>query len=654
MFESIQHIKKILSPLDPGASSKTFAKKESISGPTQDLTAHIEELKKVNRELLEARRAALNMMEDAILSKEALRSNERIMRKQKEAFQSAIDGSPLAVSLNIIASLVTEEMEARTAFYLADKDNKYLHPILGAGNMPDDYLKQIDGFTIGENSFSCGLAIPTGLPVITEDIFNDPSWKPLVFIAREFNIRACWSFPIRTGQNKAVGTFAMYLNEAKKPAAKDLALADVVLQTAGVIISSHTNTRQRDYAEQALRKSEEKLRMLNSSLEQEVHQRTIDLVKQHEILKQAEELAQVGSWEYTIKTKEFTWSDGMYALFRIGKGSKLMPSVYIDHAVEKDRPIAKKITDAIQKNFEPFEEVLHIKFNDEERILQIKAMPFKNESGEIEKMLGVDMDITERQKSEEKITELNRSLSAMNKDLNMLNSELRNFNSIAANNYSETLRHVYIHLETIVTTDARNLSNSSRANVRRAQSGIQKMKLLTNDINNYLELYDIGIQKELIDPGSILTDVKEKMWRKLEDANATVDMNLPPRLFADPRLFSKLMINLIDNSIKFKKPDEDPVIKISYSMVADLNSNPKAQPDTAYTIITIKDNGTGFKDADADKIFEVFTQLDTTKYKGSGIGLAICKKIMEMHGGFTTADSVPGDGAYFHCYFPSK
>ena len=388
-------------------------------------------------------------------------------------------------------------------------------------------------------------------------------------------------------------------------------------------------------------------------VEKKIAEGTNELKRQHNILQQAEELANMGSWAYNVDTKEFIWSDGMYRLFNLDKNSQVRPAVYTEHSIKKDLPIAKKIVDAIEVSFEPFEEIMEINTGGVIKALKIKAAPFKNEDGQVERMLGVDVDITERQESEVKIRQLNRSLSAMNKDLNVLNSELRHFKSIAANNYAETLRHVYINLETIVTTDARNLSNSSRANIRRAQAAVQKMKLLTNDINNYLELYDNEIKKELINPDTILTGVKEKMQKRIEDSNATINTGQLPGFFADPILLAKLLVNIIDNSIRFKKPDTDPVININYSLIADMNANPAAQDNTSYTILTISDNGIGLKDEDKEKIFELFTQLDEGKHKGAGIGLAICKKIMEMHGGFIKAESEPGKGTSIHCYFPA-
>ena len=376
-----------------------------------------------------------------------------------------------------------------------------------------------------------------------------------------------------------------------------------------------------------------------------------EIAKQHNILKQAEELAKIGSWEYNIKTKEFLWSDGMYALFNMKKGKQVKPAIYLDHATKKERSVAEKLVNVIERSFQPFEETIYLNIDGDIKAIKIKAAPLKNNKGEIEKMLGTNMDITASAESAQKILDLNESLLVMNKELNFLNSELKNFNSIAANNYSEALRHVYINLETIITNDARHLSDSGRANLRRAQSAIQKMKLLTNDITNYLELYDTGIKKELISPAIYLQNVVNEMKGKIEEANATIEIADLPALSADPALFSKLIANLIDNSIKFKKPGENPLVKISHTKIRVLNNVFAALKGKPYTIITVTDNGIGFETT--DKIFELFTQLqDQGKHKGSGMGLAVCKKIMEMHGGYMIAESEPAKGASFHCCFP--
>jgi len=376
-----------------------------------------------------------------------------------------------------------------------------------------------------------------------------------------------------------------------------------------------------------------------------------EIAKQHNILKQAEELAKIGSWEYDIRTKEFLWSDGMYALFNIKKGKQVKPAIYLEHATKKERIVAEKLVNAIEISFQTFEETMYLKIDGDIKAIKIKATPLENDKGEVEKMLGVNMDITASLESAQKILGLNESLITMNKELNSLNSELRSFNSITANNYNEALRHVYINLETIITSDARNLSDSGRANIRRAQSAVQKMKLLTNDITNYLELYDARIKKELLSPKIILQAIIRLTKVKIEEANAKIEIEELPVISADPVLFSRLLTNLIDNSIKFRKPGEDPVVKIKQTKINELEEVPVPLTGIPYTIITVADNGIGFENT--DMVFELFTQLpDEVKHKGSGMGLSICKKIMEMHGGYITAEAEPGKGASFHCFFP--
>jgi PAS domain S-box-containing protein len=199
-----------------------------------------------------------------VRGEEVLRTSEKRMRGQKEAFQAAIHGSKLEDALGILARIVTEETEgeARTAFYIADPDLTCLHPIRGAGDMPETYLEQVEGFVIGKDSLACGLATATGRPVLTRDVLEEPLWEPWGHLAKAYDFRACWSFPIETRDGKPIGTFAQYFTTAREAAPHDLALADVVTQAAAIIISRHTEAQERARAEEALRASEERYRSL--------------------------------------------------------------------------------------------------------------------------------------------------------------------------------------------------------------------------------------------------------------------------------------------------------------------------------------------------------------------------------------------------------
>jgi signal transduction histidine kinase len=230
---------------------------------------------------------------------------------------------------------------------------------------------------------------------------------------------------------------------------------------------------------------------------------------------------------------------------------------------------------------------------------------------------------------------------------------LRSFNSVIATDYKETLQSLYTSLEFLISKEVALLSDASKANIRRSQAAIQRMKLLTEDINGFLRLYEIGVHPTLIDPNTILGNVLSKMERKLEQSNAEIDAVKLPSLYADPLLISWLFTNLLDNSIKFRKMVASPVIRIRFSRADEMNVITSATKNVKYVIISISDNGIGFTDTQAERIFELFYRIqDKTYYRGSGTGLTICKKIMEMHGGFITAEGFPARGATFNCYFP--
>src|SRR5262245_34111518 len=116
------------------------------------------------------------------------------------------------------------------------------------------------------------------------------------------------------------------------------------------VVKKHYNKKQ-----QKKTKKKKKKKKKNKKRRKKKKNGKKEIKKQNSILKQAEELAKAGSWEYNIHTQEFTWSDGMYKLFEIKKGSPVTPSVYLDHVIEKDRHEAQKLVDDIQKNFQPLE-----------------------------------------------------------------------------------------------------------------------------------------------------------------------------------------------------------------------------------------------------------------------------------------------------------
>ena len=204
---------------------------------------------------------AVNMLLDISEHKKAerrLRQNEAWLAGQKEAFQAAMNGAPLEKSLGILieTAMKQAESERRCAFYIANPEGTELRHVVG---MPDGYVKCVDGLKIGPGSLPCGLAVHRGEPVIMPDVLEEPVWEPWAWLAREFDFRGCWSFPIETASGKVVGSFAMYFKEPNGAADRDRELAAALTHTASIIISRHQESLERERISQALRESERNL-----------------------------------------------------------------------------------------------------------------------------------------------------------------------------------------------------------------------------------------------------------------------------------------------------------------------------------------------------------------------------------------------------------
>ena len=158
---------------------------------------------------------------------------------QAEALALSVNGASLHDVLDLLVrtAQVHLEIAGRASFFLVDADQKHLHP--SAGSMPESYARAVDGFEIGRNSPSCGMAAYTGRPEIVSDVELDPLWAPFLTLAREHGIRACWSFPLCSFDGTVLGTFALYHSSPRAPEPLDLEYISLLSNTAAGLIARH-------------------------------------------------------------------------------------------------------------------------------------------------------------------------------------------------------------------------------------------------------------------------------------------------------------------------------------------------------------------------------------------------------------------------------
>jgi two-component system, chemotaxis family, sensor kinase Cph1 len=185
------------------------------------------------------------------------------------------------------------------------------------------------------------------------------------------------------------------------------------------------------------------------------------------------------------------------------------------------------------------------------------------------------------------------------------------------------------------------------------QASAGKMQMLIDDLLAYTKVMNDENRLEKVDLNAILEEVRNELKETLEEKGALLKVTALPFVKGIGFQLRQLFINLISNSIKFAKAEEQAVVVIDHKEVFRQNVGDTAtETPKLYHCITVSDNGIGFDSAYRHDIFKVFYRLQTGKYKGTGIGLAICRKIAEANGGFIEADGEEGKGASFSIYLP--
>lgn len=246
-------------------------------------------------------------------------------------------------------------------------------------------------------------------------------------------------------------------------------------------------------------------------------------------------------------------------------------------------------------------------------------------------------------------------LRTMNRELETTNTELNSFNHITSHDLQEPLRKIETFISRLEDKERQNLSDTGKQYLDKISSSASNMRRLIQDLLLFSQTNstDRGFEKASLQ--QIIEDVTNDLVDELETRNGKIMVAHDlPEIECIPFLMHQLFANLIGNSIKYSKADIPPLIEVSYSFYEPDDSDKKIFTDSRYHKITLKDNGIGFEQQYASKIFDLFERLhQKNEYSGSGIGLAICKKIVDKHGGVISAEGVPGKGASFYIFLPA-
>lgn len=369
-----------------------------------------------------------------------------------------------------------------------------------------------------------------------------------------------------------------------------------------------------------------------------------ELRRREHQLATSQRIAHVGSWEWDVRTEIFEVSQEMARLFgrpldeRIAPRASLLELIHPD-----DRDRVQRRLEELREGGAPYELSYRIERPDgAQRVILSRAeITAHHHDGSARRISGTVRDITDLKRAEDELRAYALRLEDSNRDL-------REFAYVASHDLKEPLRKIMTFGERLGSVCGESLGQQGQTYLERMQGATSRMNTLIDDLLQYAQVATRARPFARVDLQELVGDVLDDLEIRAQETGAVIEIEPLPEIDGDAVQLRQVFQNLICNALKFHRPGQTPHV----SIWAQLHTEHALGPGQ-WLEVFVEDDGIGFEQKHAESIFAPFQRLHSRKtYEGSGIGLAICRKIIERHGGRINVCATPGDGATFFMLLP--
>lgn len=414
----------------------------------------------------------------------------------------------------------------------------------------------------------------------------------------------------------------------------------------GLFFIIYTNVQARDKSEKALVK-------YKNELEHTVQERTSELVKSlkalgqsNDLLSEMEKLAKVGGWVLNLENMTVHWTDEVYRIHEMEPGATPTVEMGVSYYAPEARPVIQDaVNEAIQSGKNWDLELPFITATGKRLWVRVIGKA-EFEDGQAKRVYGTFQDITEQREDKNQIKKLNEELELRVKErtlqLEFANKELESFSYSVSHDLRAPLRSINGYANALVEDYAPILDEEGKRLLRIIINSAKRMGQLIDDLLAFSRLGRQPLVKSEVNMHDFVQQIAEELIREINGRSLTFELKPMGMVMADASMLRQVWINLLSNALKYSQKKEKSIVEVG--CLNDKNNK---------KIFYVKDNGAGFDMNYSGKLFNVFQRLHkVSEFDGTGVGLALTKRIIDKHGGQIWAEAEVEKGATFYFSLP--